>query len=75
MRKFVATFGLDALISDDYLEVEKHIQAVAPELILYPNGAAYRKTIRNSMLSFQLQFMFKTFQLGTLHKWGQKVLT
>ena len=26
--------GLDALISDDYLEVEKHIQAVAPELIL-----------------------------------------
>ena len=34
MRKFAATFGLDALISDDYLEVEKHIQAVAPELIL-----------------------------------------
>ena len=33
MRKFAATFGLDALISDDYLEVEKHIQAVAPELI------------------------------------------
>ena len=34
MRKFAATFGLDALISDDYLEVEKHIQAIAPELIL-----------------------------------------
>jgi light-independent protochlorophyllide reductase subunit B len=34
MRKFAATFGLDALVSDDYLEVEKHIQAIAPELIL-----------------------------------------
>ena len=34
MRKLAASFGVDALISDDYLEVEKHIQAIAPELIL-----------------------------------------
>ena len=34
MRKLAASFGIDALISDDYLEVEKHIQAIAPELIL-----------------------------------------
>jgi light-independent protochlorophyllide reductase subunit B len=34
MRAFAATFGLEALISDDYIEVEAAIAALQPELIL-----------------------------------------
>ncbi len=34
LRAFAKDFGLSALITDDYLEVEKHISEVAPEMIL-----------------------------------------
>ena len=34
MRAFAKDFGLEALISDDYLEVEKAIEDAAPEMIL-----------------------------------------
>ncbi len=34
MRALAKSFGLDALITDDYLEVEQQIEALAPEMIL-----------------------------------------
>jgi light-independent protochlorophyllide reductase subunit B len=34
VREAAKTYGLDALISDDYLEVERAIGAAAPELVL-----------------------------------------
>ena len=34
LRALAKDFGLSALITDDYLEVEKHIAEVAPEMIL-----------------------------------------
>ncbi len=34
VRAVAKEFGLDALISDDYLEVEKHIEELHPELVL-----------------------------------------
>ena len=34
VRAVAKEFGLDALISDDYLEVEQHIEAQHPELVL-----------------------------------------
>ncbi len=34
LRAFAQSFGLEALITDDYLEVEAAIEALAPELIL-----------------------------------------
>jgi light-independent protochlorophyllide reductase subunit B len=34
LRALAKDFGLSALVTDDYLEVEKHIAEVAPEMIL-----------------------------------------
>jgi len=34
VREVAASYGLDALITDDYLEVEEHIAAAHPDLVL-----------------------------------------
>lgn len=34
VREAAARYGVDALISDDYLEVEAHVAALSPELVL-----------------------------------------
>jgi len=34
VREAAALYGVEALISDDYLEVEAHVSALAPELVL-----------------------------------------
>jgi light-independent protochlorophyllide reductase subunit B len=34
LRQAAARYGLEALVSDDYLEVERHVSALRPELVL-----------------------------------------
>lgn len=34
VRALASEFGIEALVTDDYLEVERHIQALQPELVL-----------------------------------------
>ena len=74
IRDLGKEFGLEAIISDDYVAVEKAIVELQPELILGTQMERHiAKKHRYHLRLFQPQCMYKISLVATLRKWVLKV--
>jgi light-independent protochlorophyllide reductase subunit B len=73
VRAAAAEYGLQALITDDYLEVEAAIAAAQPELVLgQPDGAAHRQAPAHPCAVISAPCTCRTSPPATRPRWGSR---